>query len=154
MKKKQRRRLTKPARLWVLTDRPLHINLALFGERLRMVGVFAGRKSARSRSGAYQGRDYLRVRTGFSRAETQSFFHELGEALDYEMPPILEDQLTDRVGALAFGQGEIYFHAAFGRRGADRDLGAVFVTITRTKALRIFKALADPLGWELYEKEV
>jgi len=150
---------------WRLAETPIRVRLRLLSDRsTRLVlsattGVGAGFRGGLPLPNMYTG-------LHLNKVQGDAFFIALGKALGYEMPKSsaklenIEIMIRDR------GRGHgirgrkrkrgilirVYFGGWPGRLGTAS--GRIQATLTKRKAHAIFKEMAKPLGWELYEKEV
>lgn len=155
---RNRTRTNKDLHSWVLTSTPIHVTLKYFAER-HQLGL-----SVRYAAKVESARCNVRVR--LSQAESHEFFRRLGEVLDYEMPRsqphsssgtyISILKRTKKGRRYQRRTGEIVMRTVFSplKIGTPGPSGRIVIRLSRRKAHDLFKSLAEPLGWELYEKEM
>ena len=132
---------------WALSKRPASVQLRLANGRLLLAGDAGASVCPHVIAGIL-----------LTKAATQDFFRDLARAVGYEIPSRRSLPPTRRVKGPSVdvlgGTEVVRIHGHFHKRGGANCHGIVQAEISRRKALRVFEAMADPLGWELYEHEV
>ncbi len=153
--RKRRRRVTGGGQV-TLTKAPITISLGVEDGRIYVL-AFAITQRARFKGKAL-GRIHA-VRT-MSRRSSQRLFRDLAQITGYELPPT-RGRAADDYGYCAAsiqpyrGKREVVVSIGIaGRQDGAVTCGNTSAIISPTLADKLVKALAGPLGWVLYEKEV